>query len=188
VLKKGYIIDNNGFEYSRISDKFDNLLNDPPYHIDLSGALLNNLSKDEAIHIFCYTGSSGTWINNIIKNRTLRSNSNAIMFVELLDKALSKILPTTEKYLYHNAQREPLDLINSFTISNYLSTSKDDYNNDNELIVWRITPKRNSLGRDISNITGNNTEKEVLFCRESRFKFINSYKEGHTLYYNLIEV
>lgn len=56
-----------------------------------------------------------------------------------------------------------------FTIPYFLSTAKEDY--DNSDLVWQIsTHHTNSQGRDISNLSNNKYELEVLFDKGVKFK------------------
>jgi hypothetical protein len=182
IEKKEYIIDNDGMSYLELESAFQEILideNNSESQVIIEGIESFDLSPDEALHVLAYTGWSAKWINsNIINGKYLR-NISCLLFIENLDKALVKIQTVNNRIVYHMTSH----MIDNFSVGDllkipfYLSTAKEDFENSN--IVWVIsTLDSNSRGRDISTISNNKYEKEVLFLRNSKFKLKNIRKEG----------
>jgi hypothetical protein len=199
-----YIIDNDGLTYSVIKKafqkemvKFNKKLAIDEYGIQLSGIDENNLTDDEAIHILAYTGHSAKWINSIIRESVSIDSlpTNAKHFTSVLDLALSKIKPTTQDIVYrmdsyyskNDAKKIFKEKLNkTITIKNYLSTDKEEYSN--EEIIWIISTLPNGNGKDISNITNNGSEKEILFERNTNFRVNEVNCKFGILYISMTEV
>lgn len=162
---------------------------------NLGGMVKNGLNEEEAFMILAYTGSHSSWVNSEMRNGQIINCKCKTEFIERLNNALAKIIsfdnqivfrmdsPSDDKEVILNWFKKKIGCI--FKIPFFLSTAKEDYKNTE--IVWNIkTLSENSLGKDISDITNNSTELEVLFNYGSCFK-IDSV-DFNRAYVNLIEV
>ena len=131
-----------------------------------------------------YTGSSSKWINPSLYNNSWNEDFDKREYVKLLDRALLKIKPLNNSDLFHMAVNE---FTNTKTIKSYLSCSFENF--DNSKIIWKVKTKSfSSKARDISKITSNKIEKEVLFIRGSRFKLLYIDIVLETKTFHLLEI
>lgn len=162
---------------------------------NLGGMSKNGLSKEEAFMILAYTGSFSSWVNSELRNSQITSCKCKSEFIKRLNESLDKIVSFDNQLVYRMDEPSEdtgvvLNWFNKkigcfFKIPYFLSTAKEDYKNTE--IVWEIrTLLENSLGKDISDITNNEYEHEVLFRTGSCF-MIESVDFNKT-YINLIEV
>lgn len=198
------IIAEDGMTFNQLAKSFENEFNrfevdcksDGEFGVQLKGMQTFKLTKEDALYILGYTAYSAKWINPYIQNeRSMAKNSDAELFIMHLDHALKKVKSTQELILFRMDHAERQDAFIEYRskknsiicIDYYLSTDKEEYPECE--IIWRIKPLPNgkSKGKDITTITNNGAEKEVLFERESKFRIdevINSSK----LYIDMTEI
>lgn len=165
-------------------------------HIILEGLFEYNLTDEEAFFILTHTGSYSSWINRPLRDGHPFDNVCKEEFANRLDKSLDKLPP----YVGENVFRmdSPLGLkedvclwfkknIGSIVnVPYFLSTSKDNW--ENTEIIWDIqTMGTNSKARDLRLITNNDTEKEVLFKRNSSFMIMSVDEESGIIKLNEVE-
>lgn len=131
------------------------------------------LDANDGFFIWSYTGSSSSWLNADRRNGEPYNSLCKELFAEGLEYALNK-LPVyegecirMEGYDAGHFKWFKNNIGITIRIPYFLSSSKDDYNNT--VIVWRIKTHSNGSGRDISLISNNSHEHEILFNRNSRF-------------------
>ena len=163
---------------------------------NLSGIQKNSLSNDEAFYILAYTGSSSRWLNSDLRNNVVVRNVCKQLYIDNLNNSLDKVAPFNNGIVYHmdSPSAEDVEILDwfeskigrKFKIPFFLSTSKEDYKNSP--IVWEIeTLKKESYGKDISNITNNKYEYEVLFRTESCFEIKRVNREKQYIYLKEVE-
>ncbi len=190
-FKKAFIIDFRNTTYQELEDSFDEILNGNDKinrHVCIEGIELYKLTRDEALHILAYTSHSAKWINHLIRVNHIHDCISCQSFIFNLDKALKKIPPTRANLLYRMIfSYSELPKYGDIIIVNYyLSTSIEDFGNTE--LLWRITPlKENSKGRDVSKITNNKEEVEVVFLRNSRFKVVEITSTANKTFIHLTE-
>lgn len=146
---------------------------------NLEGMSLNKLTEEETFVILAYTGSYSKWLNWDLRDSELTKCNCKKEFIKRLNNSLDKVKSFDNSTVYRmdspfEDSEKMLTWFNSkidcvFKIPYFLSTSKEDYKNSE--IVWEIkTLPNNSLGKDISNLTNNKNELEVLFRTDSCFK------------------
>ena len=154
---------------------------------NLEGMTQNGLTEEEAFVILAYTGSYSSWLNSNMRNGELSSCDCKNEFINRLNNSLDKIKCFNDEVVYrmdspYDKDDNIIDWFKAktnsiFRIPYFLSTAKEDYKNSE--VVWEIeTLTFNSLGKDISNLTNNQYELEVLFRTGSCFqiKSIDSKK------------
>jgi len=143
------------------------------------GILECNLTNEEAFLILAYTGACSSWLNDDKRNNLEYSSEGKKLYADSLNETLTKLTSFNDAIVFRmdspsGDSKEILrwfkrKVSSVFTIPYFLSTAKEDY--QNTPITWIIkTLPNNSLGKDISNITNNKYEKEVLFRRNSCFQ------------------
>lgn len=176
------------FERYRIGDKS---LDD-----NLKGMIENGLSEEEAFFILAYTGGTSSWVNSELRNSELPKSRCKREFVRRLNHSLSKMKSFNNDIVFRmdhppGDKNEALSWFQKkvgsrFRIPYFLSTAKEDY--ENSEVVWQIrTRERNSLGKDISSLTNNKYEFEVLFQTGSSFQITRVDKEKSYIYLDEIE-
>lgn len=167
------------------------------YVENLQGMIDYGLSEEEAVFILGYTASSSSWVNSDLRNGLDPDSKCKELFIRHLSDSLNKIPPYGSKTVYrmdegcHNDPKIELEWFESkigsvFRIPYFLSTAKEDY--ENSEIVWQIvTHHLNSKGRDISNLSNNKFEMEVLFDRNAKFKIIDVDKNRNYVFLQEID-
>lgn len=149
-------------------------------HLVLEGIFRHSLSNEEAFFILSHTGSYSSWINGSLRSGRQFDTQCQQYFADKLNEALSKLPCFNDKKVYRMDEplTDDIEQVFSFFEKNngkvmrtpyFLSTSKDNW--ENTSLTWDIkTLQEDSKARDLSLITNNNTEKEVLFKGDSYFK------------------
>lgn len=148
------------------------------YKPNLQGMTINNLSEEEAFYILHYTASASSWINSELRDGRELTCKCKLSFGNALNNSLEKVKSFNDKIVYRmdNPSSDSETILKwfnqkigfSFSIPYFLSTAMEDYKNS--YVVWKIkTLKNESYAKDISNITQNPVELEVLFKRNSKF-------------------
>lgn len=189
-FKNNYIVGLDGFTYSDLEAAYMGYISPDRKdgYVALGGIEQYGLTQVEALHILAYTGFSAKWINYKILDKSFNSDPNCLIFIENMDKALSKIDPPRSIELFHmtgylwDGIEEGAEILTPC----YLSTSIEDFENSN--VVLRIkTLHSNSRARDVSTITNVKDEKEYIFLRNTKFKVIGIFREK-TTYVEIIEI
>jgi hypothetical protein len=168
---------------------------DKSFDDNLKGMTENGLSEEEAFFILAYTGGSSSWINLELRNSNLPKSKCKGEFVKRLNDSLSKVKSFDNDMVFRmdNPPGENEETLtwfqgkigSKFRIPYFLSTAKEDY--ENSELVWQIkTLNQNSLGKDISRLTNNKYELEVLFQTGSCFEIIGIEKERRYVHLNEI--
>ena len=146
---------------------------------NLQGMVENGLTEEEAFLILAYTGSSSGWINSDLREGKILQEPDKVLFAKYLDYVLEK-MPSFDSQVVFRMETPSGDaetvlkwfeskLGSTFVLPYYLSTAQEDY--ENSEIVWKInTLSQGSFGKNISNLSNNKYEKEVLFKRGAKFK------------------
>lgn len=149
---------------------------------NLKGMIKNGLDEEEAFMMLAYTGSYSSWVNSDLRNSRMSNCECKREFISRLNMALDKVIAFNNQTVFRmDSPSEDKDKVlnwfdskveSIFRIPYFLSTAKEDY--ENTEIVWKIkTLAENSLGKDISDITNNQHELEVLFRTGSCFLIEN---------------
>lgn len=138
----------------------------------------NNLTDCEALSILSYTGSLSKWINSDLRIGNKVECACKIVFIENLDHSLSQLNPFNNRVVFRMDSPSDTDCVLIWFNENkgikvnvpyFLSTSKNVFDTHND-VTWEImTMHRKSLSRDISNISNNKNEEEVVFKANSYF-------------------
>jgi hypothetical protein len=165
----------------------------------LAGMLRHGLSEAEATLILSYTARTSRWTNQHSRNSLMPDmDSIRVEHNILLDKVLDKLPPFSlgkvfrmEIGCYFNEDKELYKWLETkkgdvFHVPYFLSTSKDKW--DERGLIWEINTSDDSNARDISDLTQNPGEREVIFKRGSNFKidriskntvFVSETKQNH---------
>jgi|SRR5690554_5284754 len=143
----------------------------------LYGMIENKLTENEVTPILAFTAQKSNWVNRTLRNGDLLNEINKKEYVEHLDAVLEKIKSPTEKFVYRmESEPNEKEILKWFQnnigvnicVPYFLSTSK--YKWEWESLIWEIEIlSNNSFAKDISNISVNPSEREVLFKRNSKF-------------------
>ena len=142
----------------------------------------NSLTKENKHAINSYVSSSSYFINDILRNG-YKLDDEQKEIVKNLDDALNKMHPyegdLTRSVYFYDAQ----SFDKTLTIKQYLSTTKGDVYNPEAQVQLKILNSKNGI-----NISAfNNSEDEVLYKRNSKFKVIRIYIENDVTYIELEE-
>jgi len=162
---------------------------------NLKGMTDNGLTEEEAFFVLAYTGSASSWVNSELRNGQTPTGKCKEVFANKLNESLSKVASFNGNVVFR--MDEPLSeseevlkwfqakVGEKFRVPYFLSTAKEDYNNSS--IVWEIkTLATGSSGKDISQLTSNKFEKEVLFQTGSCFEIIKVDQKKNYIHLNEI--
>ncbi|MBA9078189.1 ADP-ribosyltransferase [Rufibacter quisquiliarum] len=164
---------------------------------NLKGMIDHNLTEEEAFLVLTYTASkTSSWVNHDLRNGNTHKRADKILYSEYLSFVLNKIPPFNNALAFRmetevSDDEEVLNWFESkmgrtFVLPYFLSTSKEDWGNDQ--LVWQIqTLPKNSLARDISNLTNNPPEQEILFNKGAKFLIKGVDKEKCYVYLDEID-
>ena len=151
----------------------------------------NSLTKENKHAINSYVSSSSYFINDILRNG-YKLNDEQKEIVKNLDDALNKMHPyegdLTRSVYFYDVQSfdnflKEYEVGKILTIKQYLSTTKGDIYNPEAQVQLKILNSKNGI-----NISAfNNSEDEVLYKRNSKFKVIRIYIEKDVTYIELEE-
>lgn len=151
----------------------------------------NSLTKENKHAINSYVSSSSYFINDILRNG-YKLDDEQKEIVKNLDDALNKTHPyegdLTRSVYFYDAQSfdnflKEYEVGKILTIKQYLSTTKGDVYNPEAQVQLKILNSKNGI-----NISAfNNSEDEVLYKRNSKFKVIRIYIENDVTYIELEE-
>lgn len=151
----------------------------------------NSLTKENKHAINSYVSSSSYFINDILRNG-YKLDDEQKEIVKNLDDALNKMHPyegdLTISVYFYDAQSfdnflKEYEVGKILTIKQYLSTTKGDVYNPEAQVQLKILNSKNGI-----NISAfNNSEDEVLYKRNSKFKVIRIYIENDVTYIELEE-
>lgn len=151
----------------------------------------NSLTKENKHAINSYVSSSSYFINDILRNG-YKLDDEQKEIVKNLDDALNKMHPyegdLTRSVYFYDAQSfdnflKEYEVGKILTIKQYLSTTKGDVYNPEAQVQLKILNSKNGI-----NISAfNNSEDEVLYKRNSKFKVIRIYIKNDVTYIELEE-
>ena len=151
----------------------------------------NSLTKENKHAINSYVSSSSYFINDILRNG-YKLNDEQKEIVKNLDDALNKMHPyegdLTRSVYFYDVQSfdnflKEYEVGKILTIKQYLSTTKGGIYNPEAQVQLKILNSKNGI-----NISAfNNSEDEVLYKRNSKFKVIRIYIENDVTYIELEE-
>lgn len=190
-FKGSYIVGLDGFTYAELEEAYKDFISSDRKddYVALEGLEKYGLTQVEALHILAYTGFSAKWINYRILDKTFNGDSNCLIFIENLDKALSKIEPARSMELFHMTGYlwDGIEVGAEISTPCYLSTSIEDF--ENSCVVLKIKAMAlNSKARDVSTITNVKDEKEFIFLRNAKFRVIGINQGEKTTYVEMIEI
>ncbi len=159
-------------------------------HIVLKGLFEYNLTDEEAFFILAHTGSYSSWINQPLRDGNAFDSVCKEEFATRLDNSLDKLPPFADKNVFRMDSPSGIKVevcswfkenIGSIVnVPYFLSTSKENW--ESTEVTWDIqTMKSNSKARDVCLITNNDTEKEVLFKRNSTFMILSVNEDSGTI-------
>jgi hypothetical protein len=146
------------------------------------------LTAEDGFFIWSYTGSSSSWLNCDRRNGQEHSSECKRLFADCLEKSLGKLPAYTGTVWRWEEADENLKKFNWFkerigrtiAIPYFLSTAKD--NRSADPMLWKIEAIENGNSRDISLISNNQFENEVLFIHGSKFEITGVGKDDKTIY------
>lgn len=151
----------------------------------------NSLTKENKHAINSYVSSSSYFINDVLRNG-YKLDDEQKEIVKNLDDALNKMHPyegdLTRSVYFYDVQSfdnflKEYEVGKILTIKQYLSTTKGDVYNPEAQVQLKILNSKNGI-----NISAfNNSEDEVLYKRNSKFKVIRIYIENDVTYIELEE-
>lgn len=151
----------------------------------------NSLTKENKHAINSYVSSSSYFINDILRNG-YKLDDEQKEIVKNLDDALNKMHPyegdLTRSVYFYDVQSfdnflKEYEVGKILTIKQYSSTTKGDVYNPEAQVQLKILNSKNGI-----NISAfNNSEDEVLYKRNSKFKVIRIYIENDVTYIELEE-
>lgn len=151
----------------------------------------NSLTKENKHAINSYVSSASYFINDILRNG-YKLDDEQKEIVKNLDDALNKMHPyegdLTRSVYFYDVQSfdnflKEYEVGKILTIKQYLSTTKGDVYNPEAQVQLKILNSKNGI-----NISAfNNSEDEVLYKRNSKFKVIRIYIENDVTYIELEE-
>ena len=151
----------------------------------------NSLTKENKHAINSYVSSSSYFINDVLRNG-YKLDDEQKEIVKNLDDALNKMHPyegdLTRSVYFYDVQSfdnflKEYEVCKILTIKQYLSTTKGDVYNPEAQVQLKILNSKNGI-----NISAfNNSEDEVLYKRNSKFKVIRIYIENDVTYIELEE-
>ena len=156
----------------------------------------DELTKDEEAAIKRYVGPDSYKLNAKLRSGEPLSNQEKA-FVENLDYALDKLPKYTGKgplnrSMYTNSMDNKKEFISNLKEGNvisspaYTSTSKGMYDPDADI---QISISKSLSGADLTGKNGyNNSEQEVVFPRNTKFRIINCVNKDGTYYVSVKEV
>ena len=156
----------------------------------------NELTKDEEAAVKRYVGPDSYKLNAKLRSDEPLSNQEKA-FVENLDYALDKLPKYTGKgplnrSMYTNSMDNKKEFISNLKEGNvisspaYTSTSKGMYDPDADI---QISISKSLSGADLTGKNGyNNSEQEVVFPRNTKFRIINCVNRDGTYYVSVKEV
>lgn len=156
----------------------------------------NELTKDEEAAVKRYVGPDSYKLNAKLRSGEPLSNQEKA-FVENLDYALDKLPKYTGKgplnrSMYTNSMDNKKEFISNLKEGNvisspaYTSTSKGMYDPDADI---QISISKSLSGADLTGKNGyNNSEQEVVFPRNTKFRIINCVNRDGTYYVSVKEV
>jgi hypothetical protein len=164
----------------------------------LGGMNALNLSELEATLILSYTARTSSWTNEHSRDSLKEDTDNFRKeHNSLLTEVLKKLPPYTQKKVYRmdfgssaNYKKELFypwienKIGKIIYVPYFWSTSKDKW--DDEL-TWVINTSRNSKARDISNLTQNPNEEEVLFIPGANFMIDRVDSKNNLIFLTEIE-
>ena len=155
----------------------------------------NELTKDEEAAVKRYVGPDSYKLNAKLRTGKPLSNQEKA-FVKNLDYALDKLPKYTGeeplyRSMYSNAMENAEDFVRNTKAGAiikqpaYISTSKDMYDPDADIQMKILNSKS---GADLTGKNSyNNSEREVLFPRDTKFKVVKRYVKNGKYYLDVEE-
>lgn len=145
------------------------------------------LTAKDGFFVWSYTGSSSSWLNGGKRNCNEYSSDCKKYFADSLEKTLRKLPVYQGKAWRWEEADDKLQKFNWFNeriglsvrIPYFLSTSKD--NITAKPMLWEIRTISNGYARDISQISNNPYEQEILFIPNAKFKIISVRDDNRTI-------
>jgi hypothetical protein len=148
----------------------------------LDGILDCGLSDEEAAYILSFTGGNSRWLNHPYRYGFPIESICRQFYAMNLENVLNKLPEFNNKYLYRMESqtapvKEELEWFTKKTGSTihtpyFLSTSLINFNSTE--VTWHIkTLDLGSRARDLTRLTNNIKEEEVLFNRNAFFKILS---------------
>jgi len=146
------------------------------------------LTSEDGFFIWSYTGSSSSWLNCDKRNGNNFSSSCKQEFATHLEKGLRKLPIYIGKVWRWEEADDEMRKFNWFkenigltiVIPYFLSTGKD--NITSEPMLWEIQTIDSGNARDISTISNNAFEAEVLFLPNAKFKITGVGRDNKTVF------
>lgn len=192
ILECGNVEDKHGVALERLYNEafkswLNDFSNDTPENPRVVASKKMGLTADDAFFIWAYTGSCSSWLNSDKRNCNEYSSDCKRYFAEFLERAIKKIPvhggvvwrweEADEKLQKFNWFKEQVG--SSVRVPYFLSTSKDNITADP--MLWEIITIQSGHARDISKISNNPFEDEVLFIANAKFKIISVKDDNRTV-------
>lgn len=167
--------------YKPLFEKYKNRIEQTNSHsnIELKGIKKFNISEEDAFFVLAYTGSYSSWLNSDLRNGMPLHTKCKKYFATRLCEVLNLLPSYNDGFVFRmdNPSGDKETVLNWFSSQinkivktpYFHSTSKDNYNNAD--IIWKIkTLETDSFGKDLSLLTNDKGEREILFIPNSYFK------------------
>lgn len=146
------------------------------------------LTAEDGFFIWSYTGSSSGWVNSDKRNGLEYNSDCKKHFADCLENSLAKLPPFLGTAWRWEEADDELKKFNWFkehighkiAIPYFLSTAKDNVSADP--MLWKIETVENGNGRDISLISNNEFENEILFIRGAKFEITGVGDDNRTVF------
>ncbi|HTI60905.1 ADP-ribosyltransferase [Mucilaginibacter sp.] len=184
--------DHHNVSMKRLHDKafkswMEDCENEHPQEPRVNSLKQLGLNAEDGFFIWSYTGSCSSWLNCDKRDCNEHNSECKKHFANALERALQKLSPFEGKVWRWEQADENLRKFNWFKdnvgltvrVPYFLSTSKDDITADP--MLWEITTISNGHARDISEISNNLHENEVLFLPDAKFKIISVKDDNRTI-------
>ncbi|MEN5088582.1 ADP-ribosyltransferase [Sphingobacterium faecium] len=188
-------LDTQYLEKSKFSIDLENIQD----YMNLQDVLDGKISAEDAKHIVSYTGFTSGLLNLSIINKNIADTCLLMEHDAKLTHSLGLLSPFNNQQVYRMQIDMDYDSLiadyKNFFSSNigqvirshhYLSTSKNDWKTTNVVYIIK-TLSKNSNARDISKVTNNADENEVLFIKGTNFLIREVKEECGVLYIALDE-
>lgn len=155
---------------------------------NLDGMLKYNLDTSEAAIIYMYTNDIHSEINPVLLNNG--DHKDVLMYSSLLNKVLEKMPSFSSREIFRSEHTQNIDFYKSFIgrefeEKRFLSCHQDNTIwHDEEGLQLIIKTKENSNAKDLSELSFNANEKEVLFKSRSLFNVMKVDSESRIIYLN----
>jgi|GEM_PF-3080571 len=180
-------------KYAKLKPEY---LENVAHYANLDDVISGEVSINDAELIINYSGNLSSMVHYRLKSGSMKKGTLIEKYEVGLHSALNKLPSYNSQIVYRMEIHSPSipDYINYFSkyigkvmeVPFYLSTSKEEW--EDEIVFYVIsTSTENSNAKDISRVTNNAVEKEVLFMKHSCFLIDKIERKNSKLYIHMKE-